>query len=245
MKEGVYLDNFDVTGSGMASNVPVATSVDNLAPLQNGSSVQVSYTVNNPTIPFDHVSLYYRMGDSVNWTKHTTADNEEGRFNTSPIAFKANGDGRYEFFTQGFDVNGYGEPWRDSADASTLIDTQAPETNLTVSGTATPSGSYGGPVSFTMSATDGGSGVNVTHYRVDTGGWTNYDGGAVNVTGDGAHRISYYSTDGAGNAESIKECNLTIVTSTGSVSSPSWAILGGVSLIALVAGVVIYRRHRR
>jgi len=52
---------------------------------------------------------------------------------------------------------------------------------------------------FTLTATDGGSGVRVTRYRIDGGTPTDYPGSFTVPEGD--HNVSYYSVDNLGNTE--------------------------------------------
>jgi hypothetical protein len=79
------------------------------------------------------------------------------------------------------------------------------------------------PVTVTLSASDEHgaldvSGVAVTHYRIDDGAWQT--GTAAEVTGDGEHTISYYSSDNAGNDEAVKtSATLTIATTPPGASS--------------------------
>jgi hypothetical protein len=77
-------------------------------------------------------------------------------------------------------------------------------------------------VLVTLVADDGiGSGVEVTEYRVDGGGWTAADEPglaeiALQAAGDhamdGVHAIAYRSTDAAGNLEAVKNCSVKIDT---------------------------------
>ena len=75
----------------------------------------------------------------------------------------------------------------------------------------------------TLSASDengelGVSGVAATHYRVDDGAWQT--GTSVEVTGDGEHTVSYYSTDNAGNDEDVRtSATLSIATTPPGASS--------------------------
>lgn len=207
MREGVYIDDIVLTGSDAApGTIPVKTSVDNLAMVQSGRTFDVRYTVNTPTVPFDHVDLYYRQGSSGDWLKYG------GDYSSSPISFTAPSDGRYELFTQGFDANGGSEGPKYSPDAATIVDTAAPTTTIGVTGTSTGDGTYSGSASFTFTATDGGSGVNSTYYRVDSGSWIRYDGSTVTLTNGGAHQVQYRSSDMAGNTEAVRSTSMTIVT---------------------------------
>ena len=82
------------------------------------------------------------------------------------------------------------------------IDKTAPTTTASLSGTLGLGGWYTSAVDVTLSCTDnlGGSGCNVTTYSLDGGPSTTYSG-AVTVTADGTHSISYHSTDVATNTE--------------------------------------------
>ena len=52
---------------------------------------------------------------------------------------------------------------------------------------------------FTFTATDDGSGVNATRYRIDGGAWTVYSGGFTLSAGE--HNVSYLSVDNLNNTE--------------------------------------------
>jgi hypothetical protein len=65
-----------------------------------------------------------------------------------------------------------------------------------------------GATTVTLGPSDGGSGIANTQYSVDGGGWNS--GTSVNVSGDGIHTISFFSTDVAGNIESPKTATVMI-----------------------------------
>jgi PKD repeat protein/glucose/arabinose dehydrogenase/type 1 glutamine amidotransferase len=92
-------------------------------------------------------------------------------------------------------------------------DTTAPTTSIALD-PADPDGEngwYTSPVEVTLSAEDneGGSGVEATEYRIDDGEFQPYSA-PFTVSDDGAHTVSYRSTDVAGNAEAIKNTELKI-----------------------------------
>ncbi|MEH7072977.1 OmpL47-type beta-barrel domain-containing protein, partial [Neobacillus drentensis] len=62
---------------------------------------------------------------------------------------------------------------------------------------------YKSEVSFTLTASDEGSGVEKTEYRVNEGDWRTYDN-LVMVKTDGIYKIEYRSIDKAGNVEESK-----------------------------------------
>jgi hypothetical protein len=89
--------------------------------------------------------------------------------------------------------------------AGRRVDNTAPTT-----GHNAPSGWQSSAVTVSLSANDGGSGVANTQYAVDGGGWNS--GSSVNVSGDGVHTISFFSTDVAGNVESAQTATVSIDT---------------------------------
>ena len=120
------------------------------------------------------------------------------------------GDGVRTITYRSTDAAGNREPDRT---ASVLVDTLAPTTRDDL---ASGPPAHTDPVTVTLYASDEHgsldvSGVAVTHYRVDDGPWQT--GTSVEVTGDGEHAVSYYSTDNAGNDEAVKaSTTLTIAT---------------------------------
>ena len=104
--------------------------------------------------------------------------------------------------------------------ATVLVDTLAPTTRDDL---ASGPPAHTDPLTVTLSASDKHgdlevSGVAQTHYRVDGGAWQT--GTSVQVTGDGEHTVSYYSTDNAGNDEPVRTTStLTIATTPPGASS--------------------------
>ncbi|MGH2824950.1 MAG: ThuA domain-containing protein [Thermoleophilaceae bacterium] len=90
-------------------------------------------------------------------------------------------------------------------------DTTPPETTATLSPGAPDgeNGWYVSPVEVTLDATDEGSGVASTEYRVNGGSWTDYTG-PFEVGEDGAHLIDFRSTDEARNVEEAKSAVIKI-----------------------------------
>jgi hypothetical protein len=90
-------------------------------------------------------------------------------------------------------------------------DETPPVTTATTDPEQPAGGTFTGPVSVTLKATDeaGGSGVDKTEYQLDGGGWTAYTA-PVTVTGNGQHELKYRSADKAGNVEEAKTLTLTI-----------------------------------
>src|SRR5262249_34552994 len=68
---------------------------------------------------------------------------------------------------------------------------------------------YLGRVTVTLSAADTASGVASTSYSVDGGTAQTYSG-PFTVNGDGTHRITFFSTDRAGNTEASQSVSINI-----------------------------------
>ncbi|DAC72882.1 MAG TPA: hypothetical protein DSN98_03150 [Thermoplasmata archaeon] len=99
----------------------------------------------------------------------------------------------FAFFMDDFQVTGTGGG----------SDTIPPVTTCTLTGTD--------EVTVTLSATDSGSGVNYTMYKLDDGTYTTYTAPfIVSTTGD--HTVFFYSVDFAGNVETEKSQTFTIAT---------------------------------
>ena len=79
------------------------------------------------------------------------------------------------------------------------IDRAAPVTMASAPDPTFASGWYAAPVTVTLSAVDGLSGVDVTHYSVDGGAATVYD--HPFAVGKGVHVVTFWSRDAAGNVE--------------------------------------------
>ncbi len=90
-----------------------------------------------------------------------------------------------------------------------------------------PSGWQNGAVTVTLTPTDSGSGTSGgqagTWYSIDGGPYT--PGTSVQVTADGAHTLTYYSKDAAGNAETPHSVTVMTTLPTVAFTSP----LGGES----------------
>lgn len=87
-------------------------------------------------------------------------------------------------------------------------DTTPPVTTCTLSGEM-EGDIYISDVTVTLTATDDGSGVDYTKYRVDDGAWTTYTTPLV-VSTNGAHIMRFYSVDKNGNVETEKNRSFTI-----------------------------------
>jgi parallel beta-helix repeat protein len=90
-----------------------------------------------------------------------------------------------------------------------LTDGTPPVTTHSFSGTMGNNGWYVSNVNVILSATDVGSGVESTWYKLDGSSWQEYTGGFV-VSANGLHTLLYNSTDKMGNIETTKSVGLKI-----------------------------------
>jgi cytochrome c len=86
------------------------------------------------------------------------------------------------------------------------LETTPPVTTATF---ATPGDWHPGQVPVELTATDAGSGVARTEWKLDGGPWTAYTAPVV-VTGDGSHTLLYRSADKDGNVEPDKAATILI-----------------------------------
>jgi hypothetical protein len=96
--------------------------------------------------------------------------------------------------------------------ATVRIDATKPSTTLATT-PASPDGSNGwflqSSAQFTLAGTDAHAGVAQSFYTVDGGGAQTYTG-AVTVSGQGSHTITYWSVDDAGNVEAAETAQLAL-----------------------------------
>ncbi|MEU7382321.1 chitobiase/beta-hexosaminidase C-terminal domain-containing protein [Streptomyces sp. NPDC042207] len=89
-------------------------------------------------------------------------------------------------------------------------DRTPPETSASVSGTKDASGNFVGSATVTVSASDSGSGVAKIEYSLDGAAYVAYSA-PVQVSGVGAHSLSYRASDKAGNASAVKSVEFSVV----------------------------------
>jgi hypothetical protein len=135
-------------------------------------------------------SIAYRLDDGAEQTV-------EGP--TAEVAVTTDGPHTLTFYAT--DNAGHAESPAQSV--SVHVDTHAPATTLATA-PAGPDGSNGwfrqSSVAFTLSATDGASGVAARYYTVDGGAAQSY-AAPVTLAAQGDHTITYWSVDNAGNTE--------------------------------------------
>lgn len=109
-------------------------------------------------------------------------------------------------------------PWIEFGPESPGPDSVPPTTTASTSGEPGSAGWFRSDVTVTLFATDLGSGVAGTWYKVDGDSYRAYTGPFV-VSGDGTHAVSYYSTDNANNNETPRQLAIQIDTTSPGVAA--------------------------
>lgn len=121
---------------------------------------------------------------------------------TFPIA--AEGIHTLDYFSQ--DVAGNAEP---THSLEVKVDTSAPVTIESESGTLGQNNWYTSEVNVSLSSSDSVSDVGFTMYRVNQGPWKLYEGG-IALLADGVHSVEFYSQDLSGNQEALQRADVKI-----------------------------------
>ncbi len=99
---------------------PPVTEATDPGTYQTGLTFDVPFTATDSTSGVDYVELWYEV-DAGGYVQFP------GTFTTSPVAFTAPSDGAYDFYTIGTDSLGNIEDPPGGPDASTTVDTAAPD----------------------------------------------------------------------------------------------------------------------
>jgi PQQ-like domain/Bacterial Ig-like domain (group 3) len=222
----VYSGPFSVSGDGQ--HQVLYWSNDKLSNTETQQTAAINIDATNPTAQ-NSISGpvggngYYK--GPVQFTM-TAADNLSGVANryyringgatqTYSSAVTISSDGNYSIDYWSVDaagnVSGVGTvPFK--------IDSSAPLTVATGSGTVGTNGWYRSAVLVSLSAADNLSGVQTTYYKID-GGITKTYTAAFSVTGNGLHTITFWSVDKAANTETTRSFAVNIDTNTPTVTT--------------------------
>lgn len=165
----------------------------------------------------------YDAGTGVQYTKYKL---NGGGWQDYLGQFVVNGDGVFALEYYSVDYVNHAEPVN-STDIK--IDGADPSTLESLAGTLGLNGWWTSNVTLTLSADDLMSGVMETMYSIDGGAYQSYVGPFL-VTGDWTHSISFYSTDFAGNTESLNVIEVkidamapnTVAIPQGTLGSNNW-----------------------
>lgn len=113
------------------------------------------------------------------------------------------------------------------------VDTAAPVTTVSVDGST-----------VTLTVADIGSGASGTMYRIDEGEWTVYDG-PFEVRGSGNHTVEFYSTDAAGNNETVETIDVEGTSGSVIFGLDLWVVLLILVIIIVMAIAVLFGMRRK
>ena len=122
--------------------------------------------------------------------------------------FTISGEGVHTFDYWSVDIAGNTETHKTR---TVRIDSTAPVTQASVSGTAGTNGWHRSAVQVTLTATDNLSGVMASFYRIDGGVVETY-AGPFGISTQGTHTVEYWSNDNLNNTEAMKSLVVKIDT---------------------------------
>jgi|GEM_PF-3069408 len=199
-----------------APQITVTPNPADVMPISVTGSCEPSATVEL------YVDDYYAMD--------ATAD-QEGKFDFSGLLL---GMGEHSIKARALDAAGNASDYSVSVVVTSTVDPFAPVTEAVPTGDKGDNEWYRSNVSVTLDAQDsGGSGVARTQVAVADGPWSDY-AGPVAIGTEGAVKISFKSTDNAGNEEVVKIAYLKIDKTTPSsavaplpqvVSDPTFTVI--------------------
>jgi large repetitive protein len=191
----------------------VQIKIDTVAP---ASTASASGTLGNNGWYRTSVSVFLSSSDATSGVANRYYRLNGGSWTTYTGAFTVSSQGSNLVEYYATDSAGNVES---AKSLSIKIDTVNPSSAYALSGTLGNNGWFRSSVTVALSASDGASGVASTLYRINGGSWATYSG-SFTISGQGTSTVEYYSTDNAGNSESIKSVDVKIDT-TPPISSSS------------------------
>ncbi|MDI3406655.1 OmpL47-type beta-barrel domain-containing protein [Streptomyces cavernicola] len=154
-------------------------------------------------------------GSGVNTVQYAVGDAGEWQAYTAPVMFHE--PGAYKVRYRAADKAG--NVAAEKAVEFVVVappaeDTTPPETSAKVDGTLDSDGAYVGKATVTVSATDGGSGVDKVEYSLDGAPYVAYTEPLV-VDRTGRHEVAYRASDKAGNTSEARVAAFTVVEGGG------------------------------
>ncbi len=209
-----YTTPFTISANG--SHPVTYFSTDNAGNVETTHTGYVNIDTQAPTTAATNLQANATSGWVTNATPVsvtlTPSDSESGMSGGSAATYYTLDGGDQATYSGAFTVSGDGQHqvtyWSvdnlGNAEAVNTgwvnIDTTAPATTATNLVASASTGWQNGPVTVTLSATDAVSGVGSTFYTIDGGATQTYSA-PFTVSAEGAHHITYWSVDAAGNTE--------------------------------------------
>lgn len=222
--------HFTSEGTDQTQQVTVTDKAGNSATFTS-PAVNIDLTVPATTIGINQqqewftgpVPVTLNASDNLSGVASTFYSINGGAAQTYTTTFSITGDGAYTIEFWSVDRAGNTETHQT---ATVRIDSTAPVTQASVSGTAGTNNWYRSAVQVSLSATDNLSGVQNSFYRIDGGATQTYAGPFVLST-LGQHTVDYWSIDNLNNTEGQHALVVNIdtvaplVTATASPSTAS------------------------
>jgi hypothetical protein len=195
----------------------VEVKIDTTPPVTTASATSngTTYTFGNWTTQPVMITLSPADGTGESGVASTYYTIDNGPETTYENPFSISADGSYTIQFWSTDVAGNAEQ---STSVVVKIDSATPVTTVaaTSDGAAYTFGAWAPePVAITLTADDGtnGSGVAQTYYTIDGGQAATY-GNPFTISTDGSHTLTYWSTDSAGNVETVHTAQVNVVSTT-------------------------------
>jgi hypothetical protein len=213
----------DAAGNTETAHTTATINVDTVRPSTTISTTPVAPDGSNGWFRQTGVQFSLSGSDATSGiaSRRYTIDGGAVQVYTTPVT--VTGAGLHTVAYWSVDNAGNIEP---TSTTTIRLDNVAPTTTLTT-GPASPDGSNSWfqrtSVGVTLAATDATSGVATTSYTVDGGAVQAY-GGMFAVATPGDHTITYWSTDNAGNVESVHTAHVRLdaaAPSTALATTPS------------------------
>jgi hypothetical protein len=229
----IYVGPFPVNGDGMTAleyysvdNVDIVEGTSNrdikIDKADPSTTESMTGTVGNNGYYTSSVMITLSASDLVSGVHETRYNIDGGVWLTYAGSFQLGGDWIYSIRYYSVDVAGKLES---TSSFSVKIDTTSPATGHTISGPLGSNSWYISTVTVTLDPIDLGSGVEGTKYRVDGGNLVDYVG-PFQIFGNGLHDFEYFSSDHAGNVESLSTAQLKIDAEMPSTDSTPTGTLG-------------------
>ena len=213
----------DVTVTDNAGNSATFTSpVVNIDLTAPSTQAQLPGISQNQELFSGPVTVTLNASDNLSGVGSTFYKLNGGPMQTYSGTFSISADGVYNLEYWSVDVAGNAESIKSRL---VKIDSTAPVTQASASGSAGTNNWYRSSVQVSLSASDNVSGVQQTFYSVDGGATQTYAGPFV-ISSQGQHSVQYWSVDNIGNTEAAHSLAVRIDTGAPVVTasaSPSTA----------------------